>query len=662
MAYWIWYFGDYECYHSLLLHGRRSENNYVFPPFWRLDGPYHNVVFRKECELPEAGEMRITAHGEGMLEADGRRYPVHGEDGGLVTVPLTAGRHVIEVKLMSTDLPCLYAEGAVETDGSWQVCSYGGPWMKAGWSWQYRKPEDSPLFFPFTEMPIEPVSVEKVQGGMLYDFGRETFGNVKVGVCPEEHACLRFGESREEALSEEAYLQERWNGGQQQGNPVHVTFAGRAFRYLWLSSDRLVEVSESLLPVRKRGSFSCSDVQLNRIWEVSQRTFHLCSREFFLDGIKRDRWVWSGDAYQSYYINRYCFADESIVRRTILALRGKDPVEHHINTILDYSFYWIMSLLTYYEETGDGDFLRSLWPRAVSLMDYCLRRRDENGFAVNEGNGWIFVDWADIDKEYAVCAEQMLLRRALEAMATLAELAGADGQPYRAEADALRDKIDAFFWDEEKGAYIDSYASGKRNVTRHANIFALLFGYAGEKRQRILQNVLLNDAVPAIRTPYFKFYELDALCDADRTEEVLRRIRSYWGSMLEGGATSIWEEYSPDEPMESQYGMYGDKFGKSLCHAWGASPIYLLGRWVIGVKPTSPGYRTFEVRPQPEDLEWFEGNVPIGPWWGEVHVRVEGHVCTACATVDGGTLYWQGKAYPLEKKVVLRVGGDAAEK
>ena len=391
---------------------------------------------------------------------------------------------------------------------------------------------------------------------------------------------------------------------------------------------------------------------------MAQHTFHLCSREVFLDGIKRDRWVWSGDAYQSYLINRYCFHDRELMRRTIIALRGRDPVPSHINTILDYSFYWIMSLEEYRLMVGDDGFVQRLWPQAVSLMDYCLQRRDGNGFAINEGNGWIFIDWADMDKEYALCAEQMLLRRALESMARLSALMGEDGSRYQREADALARKIDEYFWDEEKGAYIDSFASGRRNVTRHANIFALLFGYAGEKRERILQNVLLNEAVPAIRTPYFKFYELDALCQAGMQQEVLERIRGYWGPMLDGGATTIWEEYSPEEPMEAQYGMYGDKFGKSLCHAWGASPIYLLGRWFLGVAPTSPGYATFEVRPEAAGLDWFEGNAPIGPWLGEVHVRVQGEVCTACATVDGGTLHWRGKAYKLEKKVVLRVGGE----
>lgn len=644
MACWIWYFGDLEMYHSARLHMRREEFDYHFPPFWRLDDAHRNVVFRKAFTLTEPGVIRAYAHGCGMLEVDGRRHPFDGRD-----IQLAAGEHVVEAKLMSPEVPLLFVEGAVESDDTWDVTCYDGKWVKAGANWYFRFADKCPVVFPFAYQLLTPVSAENIGGGVLYDYGQESFGPVTLGDT-EAETLVRCGESREEALSDEAIVQQRVPAGGEAKLPA------RAFRYIWVSRAVEIRAEWEFLPLRKRGSFSSSDVQLNRIWDVAHHTFHLCSREFFLDGIKRDRWVWSGDAYQSYLINRYCFHDREIMRRTIIALRGRDPIPSHLNTILDYSFYWIMSLEDYHMMIGDAAFIRQLWPLAVSLMDYCLARREENGFAVNEGNGWIFVDWAEMDKEYAVCAEQMLLLRALESMSRLAAVLGEDGSRYQAEFDALRGKIDEFFWDEEKGAYIDSFASGKRNVTRHANIFALLFGYAGEKRARILQNVLLSDGAPAIRTPYFKFYELDALCDAGEHAEVLRRIREYWGSMIDGGATSIWEEYSPDEPMETQLGMYGDKFGKSLCHAWGASPIYLLGRWFLGVKPTSPGYQTFEVRPEAAGLEWFEGNVPIGPWLGEVHIRVQGNVCTACATVDGGTLYWQGKAYPLEKKVAIRVG------
>lgn len=662
MAFWIWYFGDMELYHHARLHMRRDEFDYQFPPFWRLDDATKNVVFRKEFDLAEDGTIHVAAVGRGMLEVDGQRAPLHSDLTDTANYRLAAGHHVIEAKVMSDELPALYIDGAVSTDGTWDVTCYDGKWVKAGSSWLFRDPLSPPTEFPFRNVPLAIVAQEEIGGGTLFDFGKEYFGEITLCDWQDKPSAgeadagvyVRYGESREEALSDEAIVQDCFVAPSDNRT---IVLDARAFRYVWVACgarSMTVKAEAQLLPVRRRGKFSCSDPLINRIWDTALHTFHLCSREFFLDGIKRDRWVWSGDAYQSYLINRYSFGDREIDRRTILALRGRDPVPSHLNTILDYSFYWLMSLEDYHMATGDTDFILRLWPRAVSLMDYCLARRDENGFAANEGNGWIFIDWADMDKDTCLCAEQMLLLRALEAMANLAELVGEDGSAYRAIFDDLHGKVDAFFWDEEKGAYIDSYASGRRNVTRHANIFALRFGYAGEKRDRILRSVLLNDEVAAIRTPYFKFYELDALCDAGLYDEVLNRIRGYWGPMIEGGATSVWEEFSPDEPMSGQLGMYGDRFGKSLCHAWGASPIYLLGRWFMGVRPTSPGYATFEVRPQLTGMDWFEGTVPVGPW-GEVHLRVQNGVCTICSTVPGGTLYWNGKTVPLEKRVAIEV-------
>ena len=40
-------------------------------------------------------------------------------------------------------------------------------------------------------------------------------------------------------------------------------------------------------------------------------------------------------------------------------------------------------------------------------------------------------------------------------------------QEYAEKYQELLEKINAFYWDEEKGAYIDSFASGQRRVTRH---------------------------------------------------------------------------------------------------------------------------------------------------------------------------------------------------
>lgn len=119
----------------------------------------------------------------------------------------------------------------------------------------------------------------------------------------------------------------------------------------------------------------------------------------FLTGSRETGGSGRGDAYQSYFINQYLFFDKDICKRTILALRGNDPVTEHINTILDYSLYWIISLENYYNMSGDLEFIRMIYPKMESLMRYCMEQTDEQGFLYGREGDWVYIDWAEMDKE-----------------------------------------------------------------------------------------------------------------------------------------------------------------------------------------------------------------------------------------------------------------------
>lgn len=450
----------------------------------------------------------------------------------------------------------------------------------------------------------------------------------------------------------EAYLWESLRGQ----NSYYLR--SRAFRYIFIKGNGLEDIrvyyDYEYLPLEEKGSFTCDDALLNDIWKVSAHTLNLNSREFYLDGIKRDRWVWSGDSFQSYMINNYIHFDKEIVRRTILALRGKDPVEEHINIITDYSLYWIISIMSYYHSYGDVEFLKYIYPKMQSLINFCETRLNEDGFVEGAEGDWVFIDWSDIDKEGAVCAEQILLYAAYKALEDVAKLVGEPYEEYNRKSEKLFADINAYYWNEEKGAFIDSYSSGKNHVTRHANIFAIMFDFATEEqKQSIIDNVLLNDVITRITTPYFKFFELDVLCKIGRLEYVTGAVRDYWGGMLKLGATSIWEEYIPELTAAEHYGMYGEKFGKSLCHAWGAGPIYLFGRYYLGVYATSTAYQTFRVEPKLGGLASIEGKVPVNG--GTVWVKADEVSVTVKCDVAGGTLIWKGKEYEIQPGVEVKI-------
>ena len=119
--------------------------------------------------------------------------------------------------------------------------------------------------------------------------------------------------------------------------------------------------------------------------------------------------------------------------------------------------------------------------------------------------------------------------------------------------------------------------------------------------------------------------------------------------MLDEGATSFWELYNPAEKGMSRFAMYNRPFGKSLCHAWGASPIYLFGRYVLGVEPTKPGFAEYAVAPDLCGLDWIEGVVPMPH--GVISVSVKGRVATVAGPANcKGTLRWNGKVSAIQNR------------
>ncbi len=167
-----------------------------------------------------------------------------------------------------------------------------------------------------------------------------------------------------------------------------------------------------------------------------------------------------------------------------------------------------MSAYQHYEMSGDVEFVRAIYPKVKSMMEFLKQQTDENGFITGRPGDWIFIDWSEsLDKAGAVCAEQILLSRCYHTMWKLEKLLESRASVYQEKYLSIKEKTDRFFWNERKGAYVDSFASGWENVSRHANIFAVLFGQADESRKRrICENVIFNEEIPQITTPFFRFF------------------------------------------------------------------------------------------------------------------------------------------------------------
>ena len=647
-ARWIWYPGDYGIWWGNEIQSQRLQWGGRLTPFWPLYEPHSRVLFRRAVHLTADEPLEIGADGHATVCW---HSPSGYHEGSAILGKFTLPKDAtaIEIKIQNNDRPpSVWVKGPhLVSDSEWKV-----GWTTT-WDTDDDLPADSsarftdPLTPPgLTRLPVErknPVWSRETPGnGLLADFGEETYGYLRFKDIRGKGAVrVIYAESESEALAVDLA---NTKPGALDGWEMLMLEEGAEMRRDIAHGFRFVhvipvdgEVSVGALAMDRetkglpvRGSFRCSDAELNEIWDVSVRTLELTCREVFIEGIKRDHWVWSGDAVQSFLMNYYVFGDYDGCRDTLWTLRGKDPVKCHLNRIMDYTFYWFDAVEKYRLYSGDPYIARQVYPRMKTLLEFALGRLDAAGRPVDRPGDWMFIDWAPepLHNTGGVTAfEQMLLVRALEATAALAKEVGAadDANAYLARAKKLRDEIVPRYWNEEKGGLLHlmkADGSLDEQLTRYPNMFGLFYGYFDEaKRARVVKDVLLNDNVLKIQTPYMRFYELESLCSLGMQETVTKEIKSYWGGMLNLGATSFWELYNPSEKGVAHYAMYGRRYGKSLCHAWGASPTYLLGKYYLGVTPTQPGFAAYEVKPNLGGLEWIEGDVPAP--FGRIHVKFD---------------------------------------
>lgn len=212
---------------------------------------------------------------------------------------------------------------------------------------------------------------------------------------------------------------------------------------------------------------------------------------------------------------------------------------------------------------------------------------------------------------------------------------------------SFESKVGTTFWNVQKQAFVHNCVNGQQSdaVTRYANMFSVFFQYLDAKKQQaIKKSVLLNDSILKITTPYMRFYELEALCALGEQEAVMKEMKAYWGRNVERRCNLFWEKYNPEETGTQLLPGMGRPYGKSLCHAWGASPIYLLGKYYLGVKPVKEGYKEFSIAPVLGGLKWMEGTVPTPN--GDIHIYMDKKTIKVKATEGKGYLTIKSSRQP----------------
>jgi alpha-L-rhamnosidase len=386
---------------------------------------------------------------------------------------------------------------------------------------------------------------------------------------------------------------------------------------------RPVTISEvrGILGIRDipwRGRFQCDDERLNRIWSTGAWTVQLNMQDYLWDGIKRDRLVWIGDMHPETSTIAAVFGSNDVVTRSLDLTRDVTPPTEWMNGISSYSMWWVLIHEQWYLHYGDHDYLARQKPYLQALL------RKLAGFVGADGrerlDGTRFLDWPSSPNPEGVTAGlQALLVMTLESGQ---RLLAALGDPTTAEICA-------------------EAAALARQVTPDANgskSGAALLVLAGMLDARQTAEDLLKVGGARGVSTFYGFYVLQALAKAGEIDAALDIISTYWGGMLDRGATSFWEDFDLDwlegsgridEPLppglKDLHGDFGaycyENFRHSLCHGWASGPTAWLSQHVLGIQPLEPGCRQVKVAPRLGRLQWAEGAYPTP--YGPIAVRHE---------------------------------------
>lgn len=447
-----------------------------------------------------------------------------------------------------------------------------------------------------------------------------------------------------------------------------------------------VGFEETRYPREEGASFDSDDARYDERWRVGLRTVDVCSTDAFLDCPGREQRAWVSDAYPQILVSLVTNPDRRLVRHH-LALTSRSRLAGGLLaaaaacdfarvgfTNPEYSLHWIRSVAAYWRYTGDTGFVRRMVPVADGIIERYELQRGVSGL-LEDFPGWVFLDWAQVDRDIVTGTHDALYAAAL---GDYAELPGAS------DVSSLIDRTAVAFealWDAERGIYVDAIGrrGPSRRISQHTNGAALLAGIVPSHRcaaviERIVEPGVMGgrlvvtqtaaDARAEGRIPTFQFeppedfdeerdvvaaqpwfcrYLHEAFFRHDRRDLILSSVLRW--PLIPGNGT--FQEFWNAEPGRS-----------SRCQGWSASPTFDLTTYVLGVRPTTPGFATMAIDPYLGTLGRASGRIPTPHGWVTVAVdgdAVDVDVPAGIATTVAGQPVTAGRS-----RVAVGTSGDDA--
>ena len=127
---------------------------------------------------------------------------------------------------------------------------------------------------------------------------------------------------------------------------------------------------------------------------------------------------------------------------------------------------------------------------------------------------------------------------------------------------------------------------------------AVVSGLADKKKYAALLSVFKEEEHAS---PYMEKYVMEALFQMDEADFALARHKKRFDTMVNHPQfTTLWEGWNFNDP---KYG------GGTINHSWSGGALTVLAQYLCGVAPVEPGYKLFQIKPNPGYMDTASATV-----------------------------------------------------
>ena len=378
-------------------------------------------------------------------------------------------------------------------------------------------------------------------------------------------------------------------------------------------------------PVTVEAKTTTSDKDLDLVFDVCRHTLKYCRQMIHLDSMRHlEPLACTGDYYIETLMTAMSFGDMGLAKadaiKTAELLKYNDARMYHTT----YTLIWVRMVWDIYMLTGDVSVLSECQEALTMLMDRFDTYIGDTGL-IETPTDYMFIDWLYIDgmsmhhppKALGQTCTSAYYYLALTNAAKIFAVLGRkrDSEIMAERAVSLKDSINKWLFDEEKGLYFEGLNTPtpekyvhsrhpanveKRYYLKNSNILCTCFGICeGEKAQKVIDKIMTEEFISDCQ-PYFKHFLFEAIYKNGLRDKYTLKLAEEWKAPVKDCPKGLVEGFIAPEPT-----YYFDH-----SHAWGGTPLYSVPKALTGIEILEPGYKKISFSPSSLGLDEAKVEIP----------------------------------------------------